>query len=451
MVEDATDKYIRLNPQQSVTSVYNIMETNYFKVLRNRNFFLVWMSQIVSQFGDRLTQMALIGLVYKVAPGSSLGLAKMFSLAIIPVFLISPISGVYVDRWDKRQTMYISDLLRGIFIFLVPFAAVRFRSMPVAYVLIFLSFCVGRFFIPAKMALIPSLVEKKNFFIANSLISITATIAAVLGFGFGGMMVQKWGVEWAFFIDSLTFLISCLAISLVRIDKRAKFNPKDIINLGKDAIIKAKNSFLYETKEGLKYILSSKETRYAAKVQFLLFALIGSLYTIFIVFIQKTLKTVTFDLGWLAVGCGAGLFFGSLFYGRIGAKFSIKKVTSVSLFFSSLYLCAFVTLLKMYPHKLFAFFSCFIIGLIASPIAIAINTLIHNESENKFWGRIFSSLEIIIHLTFIVFMFTASYLAEKFTPFTIIIAISIITMFSSYFFLKENKEDRQMMNPALPK
>lgn len=416
------------------------MNTNYFTLLKNRNFFLVWISQVISQFGDRLTQMALIGLVYKVSPGSSLGLAKMFSIAIVPVFLISPIGGVYVDRWDKRKTMYISDLLRCVFMILVPFAAVKMHSMPLVYVIIFLSFCIGRFFIPAKMSIIPELVDKKSLFIANSLISVTATIAAVLGFGFGGMMVQSWGVERTFFIDALTFLISGTAIILIRTDKNAAFNPKDIIAAGKDAIIKVRNSFMHETKEGIKYILSSKETLYAAKVQFILFALIGSLYTIFIVFIQKTLSTVTFDLGWLAVGCGAGLFGGSLLYGKIGSKVPIQKTINLSLLSSSIYLITFVSLLKFYPYKLFAFISCFILGVIASPIIIAVNTLIHNESENKFWGRIFSSLEIIIHIAFIIFMFTASYLAEKFTPFTIIIAVGIITMFLSLIFLKEKPD-----------
>jgi len=416
------------------------MNSNYFTLLKNRNFFLVWMSQVISQFGDRLTQMALIGLVYKVSPGSSLGLAKMFSIAIVPVFLISPIAGVYVDRWDKRKTMYISDLLRCIFMVLVPFAAVKMHSMPVVYVIIFLSFCIGRFFIPAKMSIIPELVEKESFFMANSLISVTATIAAVLGFGFGGMMVQNWGVERAFFIDALTFLISGVAIILIRTNKNAAFNPKDIIAAGKDAIIKVKNSFMHETKEGIKYILSSKETLYAAKMQFILFALIGSLYTIFIVFIQKTLSTVTFDLGWLAVGCGAGLFGGSLFYGKIGSKVPIQKTINLSLLASSICLVTFVSLLKFYPYKLFAFISCFVLGVIASPIIIAVNTLIHNESENKFWGRIFSSLEIIIHIAFIIFMFTASYLAEKFTPFTIIIAVGIITMFLSLIFLREKPD-----------
>jgi MFS family permease len=311
--------------------------------------------------------------------------------------------------------------------------------MPLVYILIFLSFCVGRFFIPAKMAIIPSLVEKENFFMANSLVSITATIAAILGFGFGGMIVQKWGMEQGFLINSFTFFLSGILISLMTAHEKAKFDPKDILELSKDAIIKVKNSFIFEVHEGLKYILSSKETRYAAKVQFVLFSLIGSLYTIFIVFIQQTLSTVTFTLGWLAVGSGAGLFLGSLLYGRIGVKFSIKKAVSLSLFFSSFYLIAFVSLLKFYPYKLFAFFSCIILGIIASPVVIAVNTLIHSESENKFWGRIFSSLEVIIHIAFIVFMFLSSFLAEIFSPFTIIVAIGAITMFFSYIFLKQAK------------
>jgi len=416
------------------------MIQGYLKILRRKNFVFLWISQIIAQFGDRLTQMALIGLVYKINPGSSLGLAKMFSLAIIPVFLISPISGVYVDRWDKRKTMYISDFLRSLFIFLIPVAVSKFHSMPLVYFLIFLSFCVGRFFIPAKMAVIPSLVEKESFFMTNSLVSVTATIAAVLGFGFGGMIVEKWGVEQAFYINAITFVISGVLISLMRAQEKAKFDPKDILELGKDAIIKVKNSFIYEIHEGLKYILSSKETLYAAKVQFILFALIGSLYTVFIVFIQQTLSTGTFALGWLAVGSGAGLFIGSLFYGKIGANVPIRKTINLSLLSSSLYLITFVILLKFYPYKLFAFASCFILGLVASPVVIAVNTLIHKESEDKFWGRIFSSLEIIIHIAFIIFMFIASYLAEKFTPFTIIIAVGIITMILSYVFLREKPD-----------
>ncbi|UCD14982.1 MAG: MFS transporter, partial [Candidatus Omnitrophota bacterium] len=249
----------------------------YLKILRKRNFLFLWIGQIVSQFGDRLTQMALIGLVYRLKPGSSIGLAKMLSLAIIPVFLISPIAGVYIDRWDKRRTMFLSDFFRGLFILSIPFISSTNDTIIFIYSLVFLSFCVGRFFIPAKMAIIPSLVSKEEVFLGNSLVSITAMIAAMLGFGVGGIIVEKWGVETAFFLDAITFFISALFIIFMNIKERAVFTPKDILSLGKDAIFNVRNSFIFEVKAGVKYIFESSQTRYAAKVFFILFASIGSL------------------------------------------------------------------------------------------------------------------------------------------------------------------------------
>ena len=420
------------------------MVYSYINILKKRNFFLLWFGQVISQFGDRLTQMALIGLVYQLKPGSPLGLAKMLSLAIIPVFLISPVSGVYVDRWNKRKTMYASDFLRAIFISLIPFLFFRLDSHISVHILIFLSFCVGRFFIPAKMAMVPFLVKKEELFLANSLISITAMIAAVLGFGLGGVIVEKWGIKAAFYLDALTFFSSSLLVFLMRVREDARFKPIDIIHVGKDAIVKVKNSFIFEAKEGIRYLFNSDDTRYAAKIFFILFASIGSLYTIIIVFIQKTLSTVTSDLGWLAVAAGTGLFFGSIIYGRIGSKFPLRKSTHVFLFLSSIYLVIFTCILRIYPYGFFAFLSCMFLGILSSPIVVAVNTLIHKESDNNFWGRIFSSLEIVIHLAFIIFMFLASYLAEKISPFTIIISVGIIiSLFSLFNLAVENGKSRR--------
>ncbi len=416
------------------------MRSSYRKILGQRNFFLLWTGQILSQFGDRLTQMALIGLVYQLRPSSPLGLAKIMSIPIVAVFLFSPVAGVYVDRWNRQKTLWVSDLLRGIFICLLPFTALYFRSLLPAYGLIFLSFCVGRFFIPAKMAIVPELVEGDQILPANSLVSTTAMIAAILGFGLGGVIVERWGVTVAFVIDAGTFLLSALLIGIMRIPQRAHFQASDIISLGKDALRTVKNSVVFEFKEGVKYIFGNKETRYAAKVFSLLFSCVGSLYVVFIVFIQDTFNSVTLDLGWLAVGSGIGLFCGSLAYGKLGKSWPIRKVIDISLVMVSAWLVFFVSVLHHYPHKPFAFFSCFFLGLLASPVVIGVNTLIHNQSQNGFWGRIFSSLEVLIHLAFIVWMFSASFLAEQFSTFTIIIAVGIIIfIFSGFNFINGDK------------
>ena len=60
-------------------------------------------------------QIVLIGFVYKISPGSTLQLAKLLAFTIIPAFFISPIAGVYVDRWNKKFVMVISDAIRGAF------------------------------------------------------------------------------------------------------------------------------------------------------------------------------------------------------------------------------------------------------------------------------------------------------------------------------------------------
>ncbi len=411
----------------------NYMISKYFKILAKKNFFLLWFGQIVSQFGDRLTQIALVGLVSQVSMSSS-HLALVMSMAIIPAFIISPISGVYIDRWSKRKTMYISDLLRGFFILLIPLFFLKFKSFVAVYVLIFLSFSAGRFFIPAKMAFIPEVSKKEDVFLANSLISITATIAAVIGFGLGGIIVEKWGVTTAFSLDAATFFVSSLAVFFITVKGKGAFKVDDIIHLGKEVVSEVKRSFIWEFREGIKYILSSHETKYAFKMFLFLFSYIGGLYVVFIRFIQEALSSVTTSLGFVTVSLGSGIFLGSLVYGRIAHKFSVKKIISLSLLFISLYIIFFVVSLRAYPRTIYAIFLAFGLGLITSPIFVGINALIHKESDKKVLGRIFSGLEFTSHLGFLVSMFICAALADIFNPFTIIVSLGIIGfLFSTIF------------------
>ena len=118
--------------------------SKFSEVLKSRNFFCLWLGQIISQLGDRLSQMALIAFVYSRAPGSAYEIAKILSFTIIPVFLIGPIAGVYVDRWDRRKTMYACEFLQMILIFTIPFFLFYTKNMIPIYIIVFISFCIGR-------------------------------------------------------------------------------------------------------------------------------------------------------------------------------------------------------------------------------------------------------------------------------------------------------------------
>ena len=96
---------------------------------KSLDFHRFWFAQLVSQFGDRVYQMALVGLMTALHPGSVMEMSKLFSFAIVPAFIIGPIAGVYIDRWDRRTTLFISYLIQSILILWVAFYLTRLPTM----------------------------------------------------------------------------------------------------------------------------------------------------------------------------------------------------------------------------------------------------------------------------------------------------------------------------------
>ena len=397
------------------------------EVLKNRNFFLLWSGQIISQLGDRLGQMALIAFVYLRAPGSTLQIAKILSFTIIPVFLIGPLAGVYVDRWDRRRTMYVCDFLRSLLVFTIPLFLFYAKSLGPVYLIIFIAFSIGRFFVPAKLSIIPDLVDKKDLLIANSLINTSGMIAAVLGFGISGVLVEKLGAKSGFYLDSLSFLISGTLIFLIskRFVAARNFNA-EFRQVSREIVDVISKSVFAEIKEGVFYFIRKKEIRFTAGIIFALWSALGAVYVVVIVFVQKTLHSATKDLGLLVMFLGIGLFLGSLIYGKFGQRISHYKIIFVCLVASGIMLVTFALGIYYYPNFIVAAFLALCLGLIISPIMIASNTIIHNVSDNEMLGKIFSSLEIVMHLGFLVFMFISSILAEKFSHVLILVSVGCL-------------------------
>jgi len=390
------------------------------EVLKNRNFFCLWLGQIISQVGDRLGQMALIAFVYLKAPGSTLEIAKILSFTIIPVFLIGPLAGVYVDRWDRRRTMYICDFLRTILVLIIPLFLFYTKYMSPIYLIVFVVFCIGRFFIPAKLSIIPDLVDNKDLLMANSLVNITGMIAAILGFGISGVLVEWMGARSGFYLDALSFFVSALLIFLIAKKSQASGGLKKV---SREIVEVIKKSVLQEIKEGILYFIKEKDIRFTAWITFILWSALGAIYVVLIVFVQKTLHSATKDLGLLIMFLGIGLFLGSLIYGRFGQRLSHYKIIFISLVLSGIMLIVFALTIERYPHFSIAAGLSFLLGLLVAPIMIASNTIIHNVSHNEMRGKIFSSMEIVMHLGFLLFMFISSVLADKFSHTLILVIV----------------------------
>ncbi|MEW6008855.1 MAG: MFS transporter [Candidatus Omnitrophota bacterium] len=404
------------------------------EIFKNKNFSLLWLSQVISQFGDRLDQMALIALIYSRAPGSTWEMAKLFSCTIIPVFLIGPVAGVYVDRWSRQRTMFICDLIRAGLVFVIAFSLINLKPIFPIYFVIFLVFSIGRFFVPAKMSIIPDLVKKDDLLLANSLVNTTGMIAAMFGLGLGGFLVSPsiLGVRGGFYLDAATFFISAILIYFISEKIKLRVSGQVLAGVSKDiaeVVNKSVRSVRGEIKEGIYFLVSNRQTRYVVAVLFTIFAALGAVYVVAIVFVQEILGFSTTLLGILAMSMGAGLFLGSLVYGRLGHKLSHLKIIFACLCLSGilLFLFAFLT----YSLRQFAISALIsgLLGLALSPIITASNTLVHNLSDSNMMGRVFSSVELVMHLGFFLAMIISAILAEFLGRFWILVGVGFVVIF----------------------
>ena len=395
--------------------------------MKDRNFLCLWVAQIISNFGDRLTQMALVALVYQRTPGSAIALAKLISFTIIPVFLIGPIAGAWVDRLNKRNVMVISDLLRGALVLAIPFF-IMLHQILLVYLAVFLAFSLSRFFIPSRMAIIPDIVSKDKLLVANTLADTTHMLGNVMGLVVAGMLVniKCIGAIGGFYIDAATFFVSASLIAMM-VQKSFAKEVRSDLKVTKEALSNSiRKSIFADIKDGVRYLKKYSQMHFIVYVFFLLMAGLGAISCVVIVFIQESFGTATLDLGLIGMFLVGGLLLGTLLYGRLGQKMEKPRMILLSFVATGIAVIFFTLFVKKYPNVVVSGFSAWLIGMAASPIMVSVNTMTHETMPEEARGRTFSSLEAIIHLAFLVFMFVAAYAAKYIERFWILIAVGFI-------------------------
>ena len=131
----------------------------YVRLALNGSFSALWAGQVISLFGDRVNQIALGAFVFELTD-SPFAVALTFFMATVPNLLFSPIAGAFVDRWDQKQVLVVSDILRAALVLLVPVAVLI--NVWLAYPLVFLITTVSIFFRPARVAILPRLVAEEG-------------------------------------------------------------------------------------------------------------------------------------------------------------------------------------------------------------------------------------------------------------------------------------------------
>jgi MFS family permease len=269
--------------------------------LRHRNFRLIWIGLLVSFTGSMMQNAALLWHVsLLVAPerkGLALGLVGL--VRVVPVVVFSLISGVVADAWNRRRLMLFTQIAAtGVALALAVLAFRGVTQVWPIYVLAALGSAVGAFDLPARNALVPTLVPREHLPNAISLNTIMFQIASVAGPSLGGVIIAAAGVGWAYVANAISFSFVIVALMMMRgVPARA---PRDAEPTdGRDDV-----SF-HAALEGLRFVFRSPLIRSTMLLDFFA-TFFSSAMALLPIFAQDILRVGASGYGWLYAAPAVG-------------------------------------------------------------------------------------------------------------------------------------------------
>src|SRR5215218_7424050 len=294
-------------------------------VLRQRNFALLWAGGLISMLGDWLLFIALPFYIYNLT-GSALATGAMFIAETLPILLFGSIGGVFADRWDRKRTMIVADLLRAALLLLL--LAVRSPEWLWAiYLVVFVQSSVGQFFNPAKGALIPQLVDESLLMPANSLNSLGVELTRLIGAPLGGALMALMGLPSVVGLDCISFALSALLIGLIVAPRGGKANASVAADAGISALLAG---IWRDLVEGLRLV---RGTRWLTGLFLAMGVMMlgqGITNVLLVPFVEQVLHGDAQIFGWIVTAQGVGGLIGGLLAGTIGRLFSPVRIMAVS-------------------------------------------------------------------------------------------------------------------------
>jgi MFS family permease len=269
-----------------------------FVALQHRNYRLLWIGLFVSFSGSMMQNAGLLWHVSLLVPPDRKGLALgMVGLVrVLPIMVFSMISGVVADAWDRRKLMLFTQIAATVVAAML--AILTFRGLTRVwplYLLAALGSAVGAFDLPARGALVPTLVPREHLPNAISLNTIMFQTASVVGPSLGGLMIASTGVGWVYVANALSFGFVIVALLMMR----------DVPAHPTSESGKRDEVSLHAAMEGLRFVFRSPLIRSTMLLDF--FATFFSSATALLpIFAQDVLQVGAKGYGWLYAAPAVG-------------------------------------------------------------------------------------------------------------------------------------------------
>jgi DHA3 family macrolide efflux protein-like MFS transporter len=368
------------------------------ELFANRNFRWLWIGQTISQLGDSLSVYALLMLVNRLTEASAGAIGLLLIVWGIPR-LIGPITGVYVDRLDRKRLMIVSDLIRAVLV--LAFVMVRSaEGLWILYAVAFLTSTVATIFDPAKTALLPNILEERLLLKANSLSQMTLIATAVLGASAAGVLVGVANnAAPAFIVDSLSFVISAIFIALMIIPSHKRTDSSDGVR-----------AILAETWDGLRFVGTQQMVLGVMLSLSVAMLGLGAVDTLFIPFLTMDLGIGEEWFGLFKAGQMAGIVIGTIAVGSFSARLKPQHIVTGAMVMLGSAL-AVIMLLSGSMAEVTGVFA--LVGLAVGPLNAAIATVMQTFVPDEMRGRASSALNAATQVAYLVSVGAAGIVADS--------------------------------------
>lgn len=449
------------NTNENKESVFE-KARSYGALFANRNFCMLWLAQIFSQFADRIIFVVFVTIIaINFDPsGKSTSLQSWLYIAFtIPAILLTAIAGVFIDRWNKKAVMIITNVLRAIVILLLPMFD---KTLIGLYAIAFIMSSVTQFFVPAEASIIPSVANKYQLLTANSLFTTTMMASLIFGFALGDPMINIFGIKFVHYGIALFFVLA--AISLIFVKYKSPKKGK----IQKDDVVQAEKTFINDIKEGLVYIKNTPIVRSAMLKLAGLFSIIVMMSIMSIGLSQNYLYPTNPAMGaqkfaYIVVYCGVGMILGAFLVGHQFRKIEKLLLGYIGIFTCGVALIMFAALpfipqivvfhfkarsvLMLYLDRfdltypmLYSYIVATLLGISTAFVAIPTQTILHSEINSEVRGKVFGILFTLLSTASALPVLIAAWGAEFLGIGRIIFLISLpVLLFGIYKLVRYRK------------
>lgn len=191
-------------------------KAGYRDLVTQKDYLKVIAANVINRFGDSIDSIAFAWLVYALT-GNAVWSAVIFGVNQLPTIFLQPFAGALVERWNKKRLMVLTDVIRGAMV--VGFALLYLMELLNPWVMLLFTLSISTveaFRVPAGMALVPKILERRLYEFGTGLNSTLSTIMQMAGLAAAGVIIGRFGIRTAILVDAATYFLSAGILMLIR-------------------------------------------------------------------------------------------------------------------------------------------------------------------------------------------------------------------------------------------